>query len=242
MKTFFVCLALSASLLACKKEPVLTLEQTSVSLKSGDNFTIKASGFDSYLFNTQEEYIAKVSSTGVVTAQKIGKTNIVVKAEDKVAYFNVEVAPLYNFFKEPIMEWGMLRAQLISKLGTPASSTADGVGYTSSSTIAPMTVYLFDSKGLYASSIIINSNYSSQLGSFMVERYITVSVNEAEYKVYFINGLTLQKATTLIQLSLYNISYWMATYLRNDGYTKSNSIEIQDDISRKINDILTQLE
>ena len=95
MKNLFICLALASALLACQKEPVLTLEHTTASLKSGENFSINATGFDSYSFTSQDEYVAKVSATGVVTAQKIGKTNIVVKAEDKVAYFNVEVVPAY---------------------------------------------------------------------------------------------------------------------------------------------------
>ncbi|MHC1689825.1 MAG: Ig-like domain-containing protein [Bacteroidales bacterium] len=238
MKNLIISLALAAILLACQKEPVLTLEQTNISLKSGENFSISATGFDSYTFTSQDEYVAKVSATGVVTAQRIGKTNIVVKAEDKVAYFNVEVAPAYNFFIEPITEWGMSRAQLVSKLGTPASSTASGVGYTHSSAIAPISVYLFDSKGLSVSSILINSNYSSQLGSFMAERYLPVSIDADEYSIYLINALSLQKATTIVGLKLYNISYWMAAYIRNDSYTKGGMSVRNDNISKKINEIV----
>ncbi len=40
MKNLFICLALSSAFLACQKEPVLTLEQTTASLKSGENFSI----------------------------------------------------------------------------------------------------------------------------------------------------------------------------------------------------------
>jgi len=241
MKNLIISLALASVLLACQKEPVLTLEQTTASLKSGENFSINATGFDSYTFTSQNEYVAKVSATGVVTAQRIGKTNIVVKAEDKVAYFNVEVVPAYNLFTEPIMEWGMSRAQLISKLGTPASSTADGVGYTNSSTIAPISVYLFDSKGLSVSSILVNSNYSSQLGSFMAERYLLVSVDAEEYSIYFINALSLQKATTIVGLEIYNLSYWMAAYIRNDSYTKGGMAVSNEDISKKISEIVNRL-
>jgi len=242
MKNLFICLALASALLACQKEPVLTLEQTTASLKSGENFSIIATGFDSFTFTSQDEYVAKVSATGVVTAQRIGKTNIVVKAEDKVAFFNVVVAPTYNLFAEPIMEWGMSREQLISKLGTPASSTADGVGYSNSSTIAPYSVYLFDSRGLSVSSVLINSNYSSQLGSFMAERYLLVSVDAEEYSIYFINALTLQKATTLVGLDLYNLSYWMAAYIRNESYTKGGMAVRNDDISKKISEIVNRIE
>lgn len=241
MKNLFICLALASALMACKKEPVLTLEQTTASLKSGENFSINATGFDSYTFTSQDEYVAKVSATGVVTAQRIGKTSIIVKAEDKVAYFNVDVVPVYNLFAEPTMEWGMSREQLISKLGTPASSTADGVGYSNSSTIAPYSVYLFDSKGLSVSAILVNSNYSSQLGSFMAERYLLVSIDAEEYSIYFINALTLQKATTLVGLDLYNLSYWMAAYIRNDSYTKGGISAINSNNAEKINEIVNRI-
>lgn len=240
MKKFGLFLIIALALYACKKEPVLTLQQTSATLKSGENFSITATGFDSYQFTSEDEYVAKVSASGIVSAQRVGNTKIVVKAEDKVAYFSVNVIPEYVFFTEPITEWGMSRSQLISRLGTPSTSTADGVGYTSSSTIAPMSIYLFDANGLSVSSTIITTSYSSLLGSFMAERYYPFAYDSDEYSIYFINALSVSKATTIIALGLYSTSYWMAVYIRNDNYTKGGLNSLNSEIFKKIDKIVQQ--
>jgi hypothetical protein len=242
MKKLFLSFLVSLSLFACKKEPVLTLETSYATLKSMETVLINASGFDNYQFSSEDEYIAAVSDKGVVTALRIGKTKIIVRAEDKVAYFNVDVNPKYNFFSEPLTEWGISRAQLISKLGNPDTSTSDGVGYMSNSTIAPASVYIFDSKGLVASSVLVDSDYSSQLGSFMAERYLLASVNSSEYTIYFINALTMLKASTIVGLKLYNINYWMAGYVRNDSYSKSGIFIENSGLLDKLNKLYSLIE
>jgi len=48
----------------------------------------------------------------------------------------------------------------------------------------------------------------------------------------------LQKATTIVGLEIYNLSYWMAAYIRNDSYTKGGMAVRNDNISKKINEIV----
>jgi hypothetical protein len=61
MKKFGLFLIIALALSAYKKEPVLTLQQTSATLKSGENFSITATGFDSYQFTSEDEYVFLLS-------------------------------------------------------------------------------------------------------------------------------------------------------------------------------------
>ena len=75
-------------------------------------------------------------------------------------------------------------------------------------------------------AVIVKTAYSSELGTFLSERYFFVGYSDGLSA--YMNALTTSSATMLVGSELYNISYWMTLYMLYDGNKNgidSNSIE-----------------
>ena len=98
-------------------------------------------------------------------------------------------------------------------------------------------MFAFDSNDrLTSSAVMVKTAYASTLGDFLVERYMPIDVNTSEYTAMFVNGVSKEKITTAINLSVYNLSYLMVMYVdvRNAAKTKSSDAEASIDTYRDI--------
>lgn len=201
----------------------ILLNETSTTLKSSKTYQIKATSSAKISYVVENEYHAKVSESGLVTAGKIGVTNIVLTNGDDTKSFKVTVEPESKLYPEPNVEFGTSRADLIKKLGTPDVVTDSGIGYNNYSTNAPTVLYLFDSNSkLSGSSVMVKTTYSKELGVFLGERYVYATSVEKDYTLFFINGLSLVKTTMAIGSYLYNTQYWMVLYYPYSDKSKTS--------------------
>ncbi len=67
---------------------------------------------------------------------------------------------------------------------------------------------MFDSKGLYISSVMISVYYMEEVIEFLKERYIPISINEKDYSANF----TDSSKKNLVTLGLYNEKYIRIIY------------------------------
>jgi len=98
---------------SCKKadEP-LSLKTTSANLTSTKTFKLNVSpGTSGCVFESENEYIASVSSSGLITAHLLGETNITVNNIEKgfSAKCKVTVQPEHSLYKEPYLNFGASR-------------------------------------------------------------------------------------------------------------------------------------
>lgn len=199
----------------------ISLSEASTTLKSTKTYQIKATSDTKITYAVENEYHAEVSESGLITAGKIGETDIILTNGDDTKHFKVTVEPESKLFPEPNIEFGLSKADLIKKIGTPAYETSDGIRYDNYSTNAPQAVYLFDSNNkLKASSVMVKTTYSKELGTFLGERYVYATSDEENYTLFFINALSLEKTTMAIGAALYNTQYWMTIYY---PYSKSKT-------------------
>lgn len=199
----------------------ISLSETSTTLKSTKTYQIKATSDTKITYAVENEYHAKVSESGLITAGKIGDTDIILTNGDDTKHFKVTVEPESKLFPEPNLEFGISKSDLIKKLGTPDVTTDNGIGYSNYSTNAPAALYLFDSNNkLNGSSVMVKTAYSKELGTFLGERYVYATSVEEDYTLFFVNALSLEKTTMAIGASLYNTQYWMVFYY---PYSKSKS-------------------
>lgn len=156
-------------------------------------------------WKTSNNLIASVSGN-VVKAEHVG---IAIISSEKGS-FKVTVKPTMNTYPEPCLDWGtsmdLVKSFMNSYTGNVFLSEQDYTSllYQSSSINQKVliTLYLFENSKLYNSVVLLNLNYIpfNNLVEFLSERYIPVSVDDSNYRIYFINpemdmGVVLQLAT-----------------------------------------------
>jgi len=194
------------------KPQELEVSTTKISLNSGYSENIVSiSDFD-ILYESENDFHASVSNLGKVTAVKVGNTTVKVSSNGKSINVLVEVIPLYTTYPTPIIDWNKTRSSIISANGQPDAESGDVIGYEDYSTKAPMVMYMFDSNGkLESTAVMVRSAYSSELGSYIAERY--QFVGEQDGIIVSADALEPSKMEMAVAVSLYDLNYWMVMYM-----------------------------
>ena len=67
------------------------------------------------MYASEDEYVATVSATGVITGKRIGETYIDVNGGKSI---KVSVTPVYTQFAEPKLLFGATKEEVYAKVGT----------------------------------------------------------------------------------------------------------------------------
>lgn len=210
-----------------KEEPTNPIPEAK-SILVGSSFSLGQSG----KWRTSNNFVASVDNAGNVSAEHVGECTISNGRQN----CKVTVKPKSNLIKEPITEWGISKSQLISKSGSDYIKSGNSIGYKTNNSIAPITMYSFDNNDRLSSSlIIVDTNYTSDLADFLIERYQPVAVDG--YDFYFTDGYTTQSITTAIGMSLYEYdkNYWLVLYM---PYGKSSRSTEDNDLSENLYEII----
>lgn len=214
--SFVLFAVLCFAITSCTKEKTITLSDTSITLHHGETHQIPAQCDNPITYTSANEYHAKVSSTGLITAQYVGSTTIRLSSDDDTKNFNVTVAPQSNLYPEPNIRMGATRSSVISSLGTPDYTDANSIGYTSYSTNASFLIVLFDNSNCVKSyAVVVGTSHTNSLRTFLGERYVYVGTSGGT--TFYRNGLTPSSSTLAIGMEVYDLSYWMVAYLPYNG-------------------------
>jgi hypothetical protein len=226
-KLVFILAVVALVLTGCSKdeEPdVISLKVSEKTLYHDDEYQIEATSKGAITYAVENEYHAKVSETGLVTAKFVGETNILLSNGEDSKTFKVIVKPQSNLYSEPDVKFGDSKSSIIAKFGTPETESGNSILYDDYSNSAPIVMFSFDSSNKLTSyAVMVKSMYSSILADFLLERYLAVSENDGLFM--FINGLNTNTATMAIGLQLYNTSYWMVMYIPNNSSAKSSILK-----------------
>lgn len=170
-------------------------------------------------FASSNEYVAQVSQTGVISSNYIGKVTIT-KGD---ARCELTVKPRYSTYTEPVIEWGLSKSSIISKVGSSYSFSNGVLTYQTGNKKAPQCMYSFDSNSkLTASAVSVYTTYTSELTEFLLERYKPYTYSPEDYMFVFIDGLTTTTAKNIIVLSIYNAAYIFVMYTDIDDIITSS--------------------
>ena len=217
---------------SCSKDgdDITLTSPAEVTLKLGETHQIVAMSSTPITYTSENQYHSIVSNDGLVTAGFVGSTKIKVNSSGISKDIKIIVKPEYTLYETPSIEWGKPKSEIIAKYGTPDKTSDTSIGYTDYSNSAKMLMFLFDEQNkLKASSVMVKTSYSSDLGAFLAERYLFIS--NVEDILLLINDLTASKATTIIGAELYSTSYWQVLYMPTpkDNRSSSKNIEIEFD-------------
>ena len=235
---FYVTVIVSLALFAaCSKDDGGDLKISSsknVELTSSNTSQIKCSDSKA-TYASENEYVATVSATGLITAKRIGETYIDVNGQKSV---KVSVAPVYTEFTEPQFLFGATKDEVYAKVGTNYSlSNESGIAYKSTNEIIKGYLYLLKDGKVEAVAIVVNSLYVDNLTDFLLERYVPVTISEEDYTALYINALTAEKATILIGEQIYsptiiNVFYMPYTNSESRSVTNRDNEEIKQQACR----------
>ncbi len=198
-------------------EVVITLEETSITLHSGETYQINAECEYPITYSSENEYNASVSEDGLVTANFVGSTTITLEAESDTQTIEVTVEPVSDLYPEPEIEIGESKEAIIERFGEPGAETDEAIGYQGYSDNATMLMVMFDENDLvelYA--VILDLSFEEDLETFLSERYLFVQEEES-VKMY-INALTVEEATKIVGSQVAEEEgFLMAFYMGNDN-------------------------
>lgn len=203
----------------------LEISNASISIQYGDSLQLNAKSDYPVVYSSENLFHAGVSEAGLVKGYHIGSTSITVSSNDQEVSIPIEVTSKYNFYAEPITEWGMSKTELISKVGAPDEYDSDGnLSYTNPTSDITLLRYFIDSNDeLYGVGLGMNyEDYTEILGT-VNERYMIYDVNSSTLTLSYSNAMDKYDATTLVELRLNVLENVIVVYVENTP-TKSATI------------------
>lgn len=210
-----LCIIISLMMFAsCDKEHYITLSQSSTTMYHGQTQQVPAQCKDPINYSSNNEYVAIVSPSGMITAQYVGQAVIRLTSTNDNKTYNVKVAPKYNLYPEPNITFGETKSSVISKYGNPDGQTSNTIVYSNYSTKALYLIVSFDANNrVKYYGVVVSKDYTTELSNFLSERYKYVSYSDGVY--LYMNALTTGAATMAVSygtFSGYNNS-WLVAYM-----------------------------
>ena len=105
---FLASMLIVFSLSSCSKddESTITISPKEVTMKVDENKQLQTTG-DIQKWSSEDNFIASVSSTGSVTANHVGETNIMASGNGNSATCKIVVEPQYSYYIEPLCQEGI---------------------------------------------------------------------------------------------------------------------------------------
>ncbi|SEF97184.1 Ig-like domain (group 2) [Xylanibacter ruminicola] len=198
---FILISIVSCSFLSCSSdsdENPLIVTPASISMHYEDTQQLQAEGATSWL--SSDEFVAKVSSTGLVTANHVGKTEIIVSNGKKNTTCEVTVTPEYNLYDDPILQWGasMSTIQSLETHKKLSSSSSDVISYDYSFGNNPCAMgYSFENGKLKAVMAMLDYSLYLKTGYYLLERYQPAAETD-DYDFLFVDALSKDKCKTAV--------------------------------------------
>lgn len=184
----------------------LSVNPSSVNLYYEGTQQLSASGATSW--SSENVFVAKVDSKGLVTANHVGSTNILVSNGNAMGKCAVTVIPKYNCYDTPLLNWGASKSAISAAethtASSSSSSTSLGYGYTNGS-VTSVVLYMFEDNALKSVGVVASYSDYAQIALYLLERYQIIDKDD-DNNYYFIDSMDTNTANNVIALSTTTIS------------------------------------
>lgn len=167
---------------SCSKESTpLTVSPEQITCYTDMTVQIEATPSEGATYAVADDFYAKVDDTGLVTARKVGKTEIHVSSPNGAKTIPCTVIPKYTLCDDMTQYVGTSISSVISKFGTNYTSKTgtDGVTtYTYQNYNSYLTGLGFSVKNGIVDNVLlaISTKYTSQFTDYLTERYSVVGM------------------------------------------------------------------
>lgn len=214
VKRLFSLLFISVSflLIGCEKneETIDDGAPTQIYVKVGEVYDIGEIG----PWSTWNPFVATVWHNGKITGQHVGECIINCPYDER--RYRLKVTPNITLFRDPLIQWGANKTDVIAHEGGNYQTTSDGdISYETGGSVVPYLGYFFVNERLSMTILLVNSSYKEQVFQHLSERYKFVYQEDGTYT--FINANTVKEASTIVLFKAYNSLYWSVYYSPNNG-------------------------
>ena len=203
-------------------ENSLSLDKSEISLYYEDEIKLIAS--DNVTWSSEDEFVAKVSSNGIVEGGHVGKTFIVASNGAETVKCAVEVKPKYNTFVEPVLDFGANKADIKAKEKRElVTDNATSLGYKDSKDGVAI-IYTFKNGKMNACGFGLQYKYTDDIMDFLLERFAPATMNIDKDRFIFVNGMS-GKWDMMVALTVQS-GMIQVMYAPKDATSKSISNEV----------------
>ena len=203
-------------------ENSLSLDKSEISLYYEDEIKLIAS--DNVTWSSEDEFVAKVSSNGIVEGGHVGKTFIVASNGAETVKCAVEVKTKYNTFVEPVLDFGANKADIKAKEKRElVTDNATSLGYKDSKDGVAI-IYTFKNGKMNACGFGLQYKYTDDIMDFLLERYAPATMNNDKDMFIFVNGMS-GKWDMMVALTVQS-GMIQVMYAPKDATSKSISNEV----------------
>lgn len=170
-----------------KDENDIKLSKTEYVLNYEDEVQIEATSKLNISYSTESKYVADVSASGLITAGRIGKTNILLANGEDSKVVSVTVEPKYDLFPEPIykIKFGASTQDVKSAFGNPDHENSTGIMYEDYYK-SYSYLFLIENQKVKSMAVVIPTlKLPVNLANFLGERYQIVALDG--YDAAFLN-------------------------------------------------------
>lgn len=184
MKKVLLAIGVLSLLITSCTEKEISLDKSSISLKAGTSANLGVSpSVDNCNWDTQYPNVTltKQDESNIkVSAKYVGQTTITVKGEENNATSIVSVLPNYEYYREPLTEWGLSKNRVKILEARPIYTEEENniIFFDDQSLHLNYIAYSFDLGVLYSSALLIPIENFNQVMNSINERYIYKSVAE----------------------------------------------------------------
>lgn len=171
-----------------EKEEDFAISSSEETIKVGNTSKLTATSRCSW--SSDNEFVAEIDDDGNVKTNHVGETVIkAVSAKDarNSVECKVIVEGLYNTYKEPVLEFGISRSELLEKESRDFSHQygSEGMAFSGENSIVDRVNYYFDDDKLVQADVVIYHNGSDAVketvNAYLNERYATNDILNAIY-------------------------------------------------------------
>ncbi|MGA1977652.1 MAG: hypothetical protein ABSG89_07320 [Bacteroidales bacterium] len=238
----FLLLIVILCLTGCKKsEKSLSLNATETTLTKNQTFNLIVSPDTSgCVYESENDFIATVSPSGVITAQLTGETYIDVSNADKgfAAKCKVTVSPVYSMYREPYLVFGKSKTDVKAYETRLLLEEDDStLFYSGENSYITDLLYLFEKSAYTVSSSLIPASQVNLLVNYLTERYVPVADYGSSGPVYY---MTTDRKT-IVDMTMYSDTYWMIIYMPYPTSKEMNSLQYNPELIKTTDIIKNQL-
>lgn len=215
---YFALLGLAIISTSCQKDATpLSVTPESISMYTEMTKQITATPSEGVTYESVDPFYADVNESGLVTANKVGKTNITVKSPNGVKSVPVTVMPKYTLYDDLTPYVNASLSTITSKFGsnyTTATNSDGSITYTYKNPTSYAAGFGFIIKNGVCTSIMVavSTANTSMLTDYLIERYYIVGMQN---NIFFFLDHDKKVA---IAMSVYSISAISVLYY---PYTES---------------------
>lgn len=205
----------------------IKVEQREFVMNFEDTQQINATSKASITYKSESEYVAKVSTSGLITAGRVGETSILLSNGEDSKSISVKVEPLHNIYPEPIhkIKFGDSKATVKSAFGNNAFEQTTSLLYNDYHKNYDYA-FLFEDGKLTATGVVIPTlSLPDNFSDFFTERYQIVALED--YQASFIN----EKEDMAVGISpTDDLDSMLVIYIPFSATRSSSSTSIKDDL------------